>query len=1130
MNASQDSIGSLKSEDLIRFYTQSTTTKHLNSIFLSKRPSRVHLNGLSGSSKALVASALYKLNGQNQLWIINDKEDAAYFLNDVENLLGQTRMEGHDKFTLFYPTSYKRPYQPEAIDNANVLLRTGVLESLRKKEKPLIVVSYPDALCEKVVTQQYLSTKILTLHENELVSLDFVTDVLMEYGFEREDFVVEPGQFAVRGGIVDVFSYASEFPYRIEFMGESVDSMRSFDPSSQLSKFKHTEITILPNVQNRIVQDVKASLLAHFPDDTLIFTEDLQYLIERIEQEFEKAVNAFEQLDTPIEHARPEELFSTGKTLFAEIQNFSVTDLSQNSILQNCEIVHYTTLPQPAFNKKFELLLTNLHENSVAGFNNLLVTENPKQVQRLEKILKELNSEDLALRYSTLILNLSGGFIDKDLKICCYTDHQIFERYHKFKLYDQSKNREILTLKDLYELKPGDFITHIDHGVGRFGGLEHIETNGKQQEAIRLIYKDNDILYVSIHSLHRISRYTGKEGTAPSLNRLGSPAWNALKNKTKQKVKDIAKDLIALYAKRKATKGFAYSADTYLQNELEASFIYEDTPDQYKATYDAKRDMESIAPMDRLVCGDVGFGKTEVAIRTAFKAVTDSKQVAVLVPTTILALQHYKTFRDRLKDFPCKIEYINRFRSTKEKNRVLKELEEGKVDILIGTHRIVSKDVKFKDLGLMIIDEEQKFGVGIKEKLKEIKVNIDTLTLTATPIPRTLQFSLMGARDLSIISTPPPNRYPVQTELHPFNEEVIRDAIIYELSRGGQVYIVHNRVQNINEIAGLIQRIVPDARVCIGHGQMEGHKLEEVMLGFIEGEFDILIATTIIENGLDIPNANTIIINEAQNYGLSDLHQLRGRVGRSNRKSFCYLLAPPPYLLSDEARKRLKAIEEFSDIGSGFNIAMRDLDIRGAGNILGGEQSGFISEIGYDMYHKILDEAIRELKETEFRELYAEELENEEFAVKECQIETDLEILIPDYYISNIRERLSLYKELDNLETDRELEAFQSRLTDRFGAIPEQTINLVNTIRLRRCAKETGLEKIILKQEKLIGYFVPNNESPYFQSERFGKVIQYLQQNPKTCRMREQNNKLSVVFDKVKTVDEALEILRSISK
>ncbi|MCX6232177.1 MAG: transcription-repair coupling factor [Bacteroidetes bacterium] len=1112
----------MQTSDVTKLYAGDQRVSGLSALLLKGKPLRHSIKGLNGSSLVLVANAIIKQCQGIHLFILSDKEKAAYFYNDLENLSGEASFDYDNKNILFYPTSYKKPYQVEETENANVLLRSEVLNRLSQSRHAPIIVSYPEALCEKVITKKNLQSNTLKLKKGESVNHDFIMDLLIEYEFERVDFVVESGQFSVRGGLIDVFSFSNDFPYRIEFFGDEVESIRSFDPVNQLSKQQLDNISILPNIQHHKFSEFRESLLEFIPKPASIWIENMEYASDKINAEFVKAEQAFEAIALDTGHKKPQQLFVTASEFLREILDFNIIEIGNYPMLKNNKEIFFNTSPQPVFNKNFEMLFRNLVENTENGYQNIIVSDNQKQIERLDRIFTEINTNKEHISYTHLNCALNEGFIDNDLKLCCYTDHQLFERYHKYKLNEFSQNKEALTLKEIYDLKPGDYVTHTDHGIGRYGGLEKINNNGKEQEAIRLIYKEDDILYVSIHSLHRISKYSGKEGSLPSLSRLGSPAWQNLKNKAKQKVKDIAKDLIKLYAERKAAKGFAFNADTYLQNELEASFIYEDTPDQLKATNDVKKDMEADFPMDRLVCGDVGFGKTEIAVRAAFKAVADSKQVAILVPTTILALQHYKTFRERLKDFPCKTEYINRFKTTAQKTQILKDLKAGKIDILIGTHRLVSKDVGFKDLGLLIIDEEQKFGVAVKEKLKQIKVDVDTLTLTATPIPRTLQFSLMGARDLSIINTPPPNRYPVHTELHSFNEELIRDAILQEVSRGGQVFFVHNRVQSIMEVAGMIQRLLPDIKVAIGHGQMDGHKLEKVMLDFIDGEYDVLLATTIIENGLDIPNANTIIINEAQSYGLSDLHQLRGRVGRSNKKSFCYLIAPPLTVLTDEARKRLKAIEEFSEIGSGFNIAMRDLDIRGAGDILGGEQSGFISEIGFDIYHKILDEAITELKETEFHDLYHNE-DDEIVFVKDCTIETDLELMIPDEYIKNITERLSLYKELDSLETDEELAAFNIRLIDRFGAVPKPTEELINTIRLRRMAKHIGFEKLILKQQKLIAYFVSNQDSPYFQSAEFTNFLQYLQLNPRSVRMKENKGKLSIVFDNVDSISKAVE-------
>jgi transcription-repair coupling factor (superfamily II helicase) len=1096
----------------------------------------IHFHGLAGSAVAFIASSVFKKLSRNQLFILNDKEEAAYFLNDLENLLGENTV-------YFFPSSYKKAYQIEETDNANVLLRAEVLSKISKSKNPLIVVTYPEALTEKVVTQKHLEKNTLEVRRNDKLSLDFLNDVFHEYGFERVDYVLEPGQYSIRGGIVDVFSFSNENPYRIEFFGDDVDSIRSFDTVDQLSLKQHDRIVIIPNVQQRLMVESRTTFLDYFAggvgkSENILWVKDFRFVKDKINQQFEMTEKAFTVVaDSPVSHLPPDELFCSAASFQSDALNFIITEFGTRTFFNSETIIKAEIQPQPVFKKNFELLIQNLVENTANGFQNFIFADTAKQTERIHTIFEDIKiSRKNAgnFNYTPVLLSIHEGFIDKDLKIACYTDHQIFERYHKFRLKSNSyKKNEAITLKEIYNLQPGDYVTHIDHGVGKFAGLEKVEVNGKIQEAIRLVYKDNDMLYVSIHSLHRITKYSGKEGTEPKLNKLGSGAWASLKQKTKKKVKEIAYDLIRLYAKRRAKKGFAFTPDTYLQNELEASFIYEDTPDQIKATADVKKDMETPYPMDRLICGDVGFGKTEIAIRAAFKAVTDGKQVAVLVPTTILALQHYKTFRDRLKDFPCTIDYINRFRSTKQQSETLKNLSEGKVDILIGTHRIVGKDVKFKDLGLLIIDEEQKFGVAVKDKLKTFKENVDTLTLTATPIPRTLQFSLMGARDLSVINTPPPNRYPVQTELHGFNEEIIRDAISYEIQRDGQVFFVNNRIQNLPEITGMIQRLIPDARVSYAHGQMEGKELEEKMLAFIEGEVDVLVSTSIIEAGLDISNANTMIINDAHMFGLSDLHQMRGRVGRSNKKAFCHLLCPPLHLLTADARKRLSAIEQFSDLGSGIHIAMRDLDIRGAGNLLGGEQSGFISDIGFDMYKKILDEAIQELKEEEFKELF-EETRSDSFLqhgskiryTNDCQIETDFEIHIPDEYVSNISERLNLYKELDNLEKEEELQHFASMLEDRFGPIPPPTVELIDVVRLRRLAMDLGFEKLLLKFGKFTGYFIAKPDSPFYQSEIFGKVLQFVQENSKSCKMKQTSDRLMLIFENVKSIREGIEVLQ----
>lgn len=1128
----------MKSEELLSLYGKDERTEKIIQLLGNSNSARIQISGLIASARSLLAAAVFGQDTITHTVILPDKESAAYFLNDVENIFGEQLVPAEKKHVLFYPTSYRKAYEPENTDNANVLLRADVINRVTSGRKKNMIITYPEALSEKVVTKSFLTKNTFKLRTGEQVNLDFIMEFLAEYNFERVDFVAEPGQFTIRGGIIDVFSYSNEMPYRIEFSGSIVESLRTFDPESQLSVSKLTSISLLPDIQNSAMIESRENFLNLLPKDSVLWIEETKYISEKIDSEYDKAVSAYDALGKEIKHQEPSELFVNGNDFLEKLNEHKTIEIGGKYFCENVENIDFAIAPQPSFSKNFELLISDLQKNSSEGYSNFILSDNPRQIERIEAIFDDMQkSRNVVgeINFRPAYFSLHEGFIDREKKIAVYTDHQIFERYHRFRLKDRFASKETLTLKELYDLKPGDYITHIDHGIGRFDGLEKIDVNGKEQEAIRLVYKDNDLLYVSIHSLHRISKYVGKDGAEPAMNRLGSNAWNNLKKKTKQRVKDIAKDLIKLYAQRHKEKGFQFAPDTYLQNELEASFIYEDTPDQLKATNDVKKDMEAECPMDRLICGDVGFGKTEVAIRAAFKAVSDSKQVAVLVPTTILALQHYKTFSERLKDFPCKVDYINRFKTSRKIKSSLKELKEGKIDILIGTHRLISKDVEFKDLGLLVIDEEQKFGVGAKEKLKQMKVNVDTLTLTATPIPRTLQFSMMGARDLSIINTPPPNRYPIITELHVFREEVIRDAIMYEVSRGGQVFVVHNRVQNIQEVAGMIQRLCPDVKIAVGHGQLEGHKLEEIMVDFIDGYYDVLVATTIIESGLDIPNANTIIINDAQNYGLSDLHQLRGRVGRSNKKAFCYLLAPPMSVLTDEARKRLRAIEEFSELGSGFNIALRDLDIRGAGNLLGAEQSGFIAEIGFEMYHKILDEAVRELKETEFKEYFQEDDAKKEF-VKDCQIETDLEILIPDAYVNNSRERLSLYKELDSIETEEMLMTFQDNLIDRFGPVPIQTTELLNTIRLRRIAKEIGFEKIVMKGNKLIGFFISDEESPYYQSETFTRVLHYVQVNPRSCRMKEGNlsggkagKKLTLTLENILSVTDALLKLKGAS-
>ena len=1108
-------------------------------------------SNLVASSKAFVVEETFRQMGGQHLIVCADKEDAAYFYNDLESLLNERGMDYSKKQVLFYPTSYKRPYEPEKADNTYILSRTEVLQRVSTSERKTLIVSYPEALSEKVFTRKLLAKNTFKIKVGDKINLDFLTDLLYEYEFESVDFVMEPGQFAIRGGLVDVFSFANDYPYRIEFFGDEVDSIRSFNIADQLSIEKLKQIVLLPNMQERAFIEEREAILQYLPDTTTVWLTDMAFFATQVDKEYDRAVEAFEKMqeqDEEVKVLKPGQLFSKSEELLASLIKHATVEFGVSSKLvftssiDSCQptsqrrndmdepnsklqTINFHTKPQPIFSKNFNLLIDDIAEHKEEGYRIIVFSESSKQLSRIQAILNDINHNDELHRdFESETIAINGGYIDEDLKVCCYTDHQIFERYHRFHLRDNFSTKQAITLKDLYELKPGDYVTHIDHGIGRFDGLETIENNGKPQEAIRLIYNNGDLLYVSIHSLHRIAKYSSKDGTEPKLSTLGSGAWNRLKNKTKSKVKDIARELIKLYAERKRTPGFQFSPDNYLQNELEASFIYEDTPDQLKATNDVKRDMESENPMDRLVCGDVGFGKTEVAMRAAFKACCDSKQVAVLVPTTVLALQHYHTFTERFDGFPVTIEYLNRFKTTKQQTEILKKLEKGEIDIIIGTHRLTGKDVKFKDLGLLVIDEEQKFGVAVKEKLKKMKANVDTLTLTATPIPRTLQFSMMGARDLSVITTPPPNRYPVQTELRGFDGELIRDAIQFEIARNGQVFFIHNRIQNIMDVHDFILKYVPGVRIAVAHGQMEGAKLEKIMLDFINGDYDVLLCTTIVESGLDIPNANTIIINDAHRYGLSDLHQLRGRVGRSNKKAFCSLLTPPLNTLTQEAQKRLRALEEFSDLGEGINIAMRDLDIRGAGNILGAEQSGFINDIGFETYHKILDEAILELKETEFQDIF--DKEEEKSYVADCTIETDMEVRFPSDYIGSTQERVSLYSELDRTKTEESLMKFTDHLIDRFGPIPKQVNDLLNTVRLRWIAKDLGFEKILLRHHNMTAYFVSNPESKYFESATFQHLMQYIMNHPKRTAVKEVNDKLQLTVKEVSTVTQALELLR----
>lgn len=1096
------------------------------------------LNGLSGSSKSgIIHSVMSRMKG-NHLVLFHDKEEAAYFYTDLVNF------EGRPDRTLFFPSSYKRSVQYKQTDEANIITRTQTLKRLNEQRVASFIISYAEAMLERVLTRAELGRHTLEIKTGEKLDREFIEEVLDTYHFQQVDFVYEPGQYAIRGGIVDIFSFSSSHPYRIDFFGDEVDSIRLFDVEDQRSKEQVKRVSVIPNVQwEKEVGErtnssdpgksegisKRVSFLEYIPANTTIWTDDIELITDHIRNIYSQT-----DLEDPGDATVVKSEFLADEICFtSNLKKFSRVEFSRSTYPDPFRTWKFSTAPQPHFNKKFELLAENLKDNTLKGYTNYILSENEGQIERLRAIFAEIDPE---VAFEDIKTTIHEGFSDDDLKISVYTDHQIFERYHKFKLQDRFTKKEALSIKELTGLQPGDFVVHVDHGIGVFGGLERIEMNGKMQESVRLVYKDNDVLYVNIHSLHRISKYKGKEGQSPRVYKLGTGAWQKLKQKTKSKVKDIAGELIALYAKRREQEGFSFSPDTYLQRELEASFLYEDTPDQSKATADVKTGMQAGFPMDRLVCGDVGFGKTEVAIRAAFKAVSDSKQVAVLVPTTVLALQHFNTFRNRLKDFPCSVDYISRMRSTSDQNRVINKLKNGELDIVIGTHKLAGEAIKFKDLGLLIIDEEQKFGVSVKEKLKQMKLNVDTLTLTATPIPRTLQFSLMGARDLSIINTPPPNRHPIITELHPFNEGLIQEAIEYELNRGGQVFLIHNRVQNIQEVKTLVDKLVPYARSVVAHGQMDGRSLEHVMLSFMNGEHDVLIATTIIESGLDIPNTNTIIINNAHHFGLSDLHQLRGRVGRSNKKAFCYLFAPPLTVLTPDARRRLKAIEEFSSLGSGFNIAMQDLDIRGAGNLLGAEQSGFIADIGFETYHKILNEAIQELKDGIFKDVFkdeapagktAEEEKSRTFA-NDCHIDTDLELLLPENYVSNVSERIHLYRDLDNITHYDGLKEFRKMLEDRFGELPSEAEELLQVVQLRWLSLRTGVEKIILKNSTLITYFVSNPESLFYSSPMFSRVIQNVQRNPKLFRMRQDKDRLSLRVDQVKSISEAYRIVEQL--
>lgn len=1100
--------------DLLSKYKQHPLVLQLQNSLNDKN---VELNGAVGSLPSVLSSVLFQESDKSIVCLLNDREEAAYFYNDVVELLGEKKV-------LFFPSSYRRSVRYKQTDPANIILRTTALNRLSRSQQ-LIVVTYPDALIEKVTTSKNIRKKTFTTQVGDEPGIDFLHEMLDAFGFERVDFVEEPGHYAIRGGIVDVFSFSNDYPFRLTFFDDEVESIRTFDIDNQLSLASVEKVTIIPELKHNDGKDL-ISFFDFIAQDTLMVCADVSYAADYIKQLKEEAVNAYEEEE---KDALLNALI--GGQHFLDIpKNFKTIHLSKVADA-NAVSVHFKAKSQPAFQKNFNLLFEYLDRSHAEMYDSYILSNSEKQIQRLQAIFED---SDRPQDFQAMKGVLHAGFTDDDLQVNVFTDHQIFERYHRFHLKSDrlQRSKAGLTLKEITQLNQGDYVVHTDHGIGKFAGLVRTLEDGKAKESVKLIYRDNDIIFVGIHSLHRISKYKGQDGEPPKVNKLGSGAWNKLKEKAKKRIKDIARDLIKLYAKRKEEKGFAFTPDTYMQHEMEASFIYEDTPDQLKATQALKEDMESEMPMDRLVCGDVGFGKTEIAIRAAFKAATDGKQTAVLVPTTILAFQHFNSFRKRLKDFPVTVEYISRFRTPREVKDVLERVKEGKVDILIGTHKITGKSVQFKDLGLLIIDEEQKFGVAVKEKLKQMRVNVDTLTLTATPIPRTLQFSLMGARDLSQINTPPPNRYPILTELQSFNHDIIREAIMYELDRDGQVFFVNNRIKGLLELEKLLHRIVPDVRVAIGHGQLAGHELEKIMLDFMAGKYDVLLATTIIESGVDIPNVNTIIINDAQNYGLSELHQLRGRVGRTNKRAFCYLLAPPLSTLPADSRRRLKAIEQFSELGSGFNIALQDLDIRGAGNLLGGEQSGFISDIGIETYNQILNEAMLELRNDEFKDVLEDRNTDTDYNqqyVTDCQIDSDLQLLIPNEYVSNVTERMNLYRELDTLSEIAELEGFRQRLEDRFGDVPEIVDELLLVSKLRKKAIDIAVEKMVLKRGKMICYFVGNPESSFYQSPKFMAVLQYVQSHSQKCRMKEGTQRLSLSFEGVKTVSEALAILTELS-
>ncbi|WP_347720011.1 transcription-repair coupling factor [uncultured Alloprevotella sp.] len=1152
--------------ELLPLYATHPQVAALAKIIGESSPRLTFCDGLHGSAATMVFAALTcrRIKGKPYLFVLNDEEEAGYFYHDLTQMLG-------DKNVLFFPSSYRRAVKYAQRDAANEVLRTQVLNALAdRNEEYLFIVTYPEALSERVAPKISFEARTIKIQEGGNYDLPQLERQLLELGFRRVDYVYEPGEFAVRGSILDVFSYSSEYPYRVDFFGDDVETIRTFEVQTQLSKDRLKDVAVVPEMEGGNSDLVPVT--DYLPTDALLVVKNWVLITDTIQKVFDEGFAKQAYIEKKDSKERPEwEIYEEEEESRCSTLTAGPTkELDKNRLLvsgrelgkallalQRIEMgntpsdtpkaqLHFKTQVQPIYHKNFEMVKTSFNDFRDRHYRIYIAADSGKQNERLTEILASLptdvtmptsaSSADAPL-FTPVLKTLHEGFSDEDLQVCFFTDHQIFDRFHKYNLKsDHARDAKMaLTLKELMQFQPGDFIVHIDHGVGRFAGLVRMPAaDGTQQEMIKLTYQNDDIVLVSIHSLHKLSKYKGREGEAPKLSRLGTGAWEKLKERTKKKIKDIARDLIKLYSKRKEEKGFAYSADTYLQNELEASFAYEDTPDQLKVTQEVKADMESAKPMDRLVCGDVGFGKTEIAVRAAMKAAADGKQVAVLVPTTVLALQHFKTFEKRLKNFPVRVDYLSRARTPKQVRELLTDLSEGKVDILVGTHKLIGKSVKFKDLGLLIIDEEQKFGVAVKEKLRQLKVNVDTLTMSATPIPRTLQFSLMGARDFSVIQTPPPNRRPIQTEVHTFSHEIIADAVNFEMSRNGQTYIVTHRVSALQNLKELVKKYVPDARVAIGHGQMPPAELEKIILGFANYDYDVLISTTIVENGIDISNANTIIIDAANHFGLSDLHQMRGRVGRSDRKAFCYLLAPPLAHLSEESRRRLQAIEEFSDLGSGIHIAMQDLDIRGAGNLLGAEQSGFIADLGYETYQKILAEAVSELKNDEFAELYKEELQHStltgDFFVDECNVECDLHAFFPETYVPGASERMLLYRELDGLTTDEQIADFRQRMTDRFGALPPEGEELLRIVPLRRLGRKVGAERLTLKNGRMTLYFVSKYDSPFYQSSTFDRLIQYATQNYRTTELKESAGKRRMVIKNVPTVERALSLLQKITE